>query len=128
MPVSFAGGMSDGKRRASRCSATRAISRGAGRTLLQLIDGPALRPGDVLAAGGTPTALVHDAHAVGLQVHPYTFRPENTFLAKDFWQGDQPNTFNAAGMVAELTVYLATGIDAFFTDDPAPGREAVGGR
>ena len=137
-------------------------------TLLQLIDEPAMHPGDVLAAGstltyaqmitpaglkaiaryadaigpdyhaiipytadghlGTPTALVHDAHAAGLQVHPYTFRPENTFLAKNFWQGDNPNTFNAAGMLAQLKVYLDTGIDAFFTDDPALGREAVGTR
>lgn len=137
-------------------------------TLLQLIDEPAMHPGDVLAAGGTltyaqmitpaglksiaqyadaigpdyhaiipytvdghlgaPTTLVHDAHAAGLEVHPYTFRPENTFLAKDFWQGDNPNTFNAAGMLAQLKVYLDTGIDAFFTDDPALGRQAVDAR
>jgi len=27
-----------------------------------------------------PTSLVKDAHRAGLVVHPYTFRPENTFL------------------------------------------------
>ena len=27
-----------------------------------------------------PTSLVQDAHRAGLQVHPYTFRPENNFL------------------------------------------------
>lgn len=133
--------------------------------LLQLIDDPDVRPGDVLAAGGeltyaqmitpaglaaiaryadaigpgyqaiipytadgqlgSPTALVRNAHAVGLEVHAYNFRPENTFLAKAFWEGDHPNTVSARGMVAELKVYLAAGIDAFFTDDPALGREAV---
>ncbi|MBC7443985.1 MAG: glycerophosphodiester phosphodiesterase, partial [Polaromonas sp.] len=32
---------------------------------------------------GTPTTLVADAHAAGLVVHPYTFRPENPFLPLD---------------------------------------------
>ncbi|MEW5836541.1 MAG: glycerophosphodiester phosphodiesterase [Pseudomonadota bacterium] len=77
---------------------------------------------------GRPTTLVRDAHAAGLEVHPYTFRPENIFLAKDFRQGSDPNARNAAGMVAALKVYLATGIDAFFTDDPALGRQAVDAR
>ena len=35
-----------------------------------------------------PTALVADAHRAGLVVHPYTFRPENTFLPEDFREGD----------------------------------------
>ncbi len=32
---------------------------------------------------GAPTSLVADAHAVGLKVIPWTFRNENTFMAKD---------------------------------------------
>lgn len=72
--------------------------------------------------------LVHDAHAVGLEVHPYTFRPENHFLAADFRNGAGDATRNEAGSVAEIRAYLATGIDAFFTDDPALGRKAVDGR
>jgi glycerophosphoryl diester phosphodiesterase len=76
---------------------------------------------------GAATPLVHDAHAAGLQVHPYTFRPENHFQAKNFWQGSDPKAFNAAGSVAEMRAYLAAGIDAFFTDDPALGRKAVDG-
>jgi len=77
---------------------------------------------------GRPTRLVHDAHAAGLEVHPYTFRPENQFLAKDFWQGDDPCAFNQAGLVAQIGAYLDAGIDAFFTDDPASGRKAVDAR
>lgn len=76
---------------------------------------------------GQPTDLVRQAHAAGLQVQPYTFRPENRFLAADFRSGDGSNQRNAAGAVAEIRAYLATRIDAFFTDDPALGRQAVDG-
>jgi len=84
-----------------------------------------------LAADGTlgrPTALAHDAHAAGLELHPYTFRPENFFQAKNFWQGSDPKTFNASGSIAEIRAYLVAGVDAFFTDDPALGRQALDGR
>jgi glycerophosphoryl diester phosphodiesterase len=90
--------------------------------------GPNIRSIIPLAADGTlgqPTALAHDAHAAGLELHPYTFRPENFFQAKNFWQGSDPKTFNASGSVAEIRAYLDAGIDAFFTDDPALGRQAL---
>ncbi|MEW5306098.1 MAG: hypothetical protein WDW36_008592 [Sanguina aurantia] len=90
--------------------------------------GPNTRAIIPLAADGSlgqPTALVHDAHAAGLELHPYTFRPENFFQAKNFWQGADPKTFNAAGSIAEIRAYLDAGIDAFFTDDPALGRQAL---
>jgi glycerophosphoryl diester phosphodiesterase len=90
--------------------------------------GPNIRSIIPLAADGTlgqPTALVHDAHAAGLELHPYTFRPENFFQAKNFWQGSDPKTFNAGGSIAEIRAYLDAGIDAFFTDDPALGRQAL---
>jgi glycerophosphoryl diester phosphodiesterase len=93
--------------------------------------GPATRSVIPLDADGrlAPVAsLVHDAHAVGLEVHPYTFRPENHFLAADFRNDAGDAARNEAGSVAEIRAYLATGIDAFFTDDPALGRKAVDGR
>lgn len=77
---------------------------------------------------GAPTALVRAAHAAGLEVHPYTFRPENGFLPRKLWQGSDPRQVNAAGSIAEIRAYLAAGIDAFFTDDPALGRQALEGR
>ncbi|WP_266170892.1 glycerophosphodiester phosphodiesterase [Dyella subtropica] len=77
---------------------------------------------------GQPTPLAHDAHAVKLELHPYTFRPENHFQAKNFWQGSDPKTFNEAGSIAEIRAYLDAGVDAFFTDDPALGRKALDGR
>ncbi len=75
-----------------------------------------------------PTTLVRDAHAVGLELHPYTFRPENHFLPKSLWQGSDPRMFNEAGSIAEIRAYLDAGIDGFFTDAPALGRKAVDGR
>lgn len=77
---------------------------------------------------GAPTALVRDAHAAGLEVHPYTFRPENAFLPRELWQGSDPRQVNATGSIAEIHAYLAAGIDAFFTDDPALGRRALDDR
>ncbi len=83
-----------------------------------------LGPDGRLAA---PRPLVADAHAAGLLVRMWTFRPENRFLAADFRNGAGENARNPAGSVAEMRRYIATGIDGFFTDDPALGRLAVDG-
>jgi len=74
---------------------------------------------------GKPTALVADAHAAGLQVVTWTFRPENAFLAADFRNGEGPNTRNEAGSIAEMRRYLETGIDGLFSDDTALARAAI---
>jgi len=91
--------------------------------------GPELRsviPLDAQGALGTPTTLVADAHAAGLMVIPYTFRPENQFQPGTLRNGAD-TARNPQGSIAEMRAYLATGIDAFFTDDPALGRQAVDG-
>ncbi|MEW9622895.1 glycerophosphodiester phosphodiesterase [Rhodanobacter geophilus] len=80
-----------------------------------------LAPDGGLAAPGT---LVRDAHAAGLEVHAYTFRPENAFLPPALRAGDDARR-NEAGSLAEIRACLAAGMDAFFTDDPAVGRKAV---
>ncbi|KFN51879.1 hypothetical protein N790_13620 [Arenimonas malthae CC-JY-1] len=77
---------------------------------------------------GGRSALVDAAHAAGLQVVAYTFRPENHFLEPRFRDDAGPAARNEAGSVREIRSYLAAGLDAFFTDDPALGRAAVDGR
>jgi glycerophosphoryl diester phosphodiesterase len=74
-----------------------------------------------------PNPVTADAHKAGLQVMPYTFRPENYFLAADFQDKAGPAARNPQGSVAEMRAYIAAGLDGFFTDDPALGREAAKG-
>lgn len=59
-----------------------------------------------------PTSLVADAHAAGLEVHPWTFRAEGAFL---------PAGMDLEG---ELREFLAVGIDGFFTDQADVGVRA----
>jgi glycerophosphoryl diester phosphodiesterase len=65
-------------------------------------------------AGGLsrPTSLVADCHAVGLKVHPWTFRAERAFL---------PTGLDLQG---ELRQFLAAGVDGFFADQPDLGVSA----
>jgi glycerophosphoryl diester phosphodiesterase len=69
-----------------------------------------------------PTALVRDAHAVGLKVHPWTFRAENAFLPAGCRTGADQTALGDLG--CELLEYLGTGIDGFFTDQPDLGVRA----
>jgi glycerophosphoryl diester phosphodiesterase len=64
-----------------------------------------------------PTAVIGDAHAAGLVVHPYTFRVENQFLPLQFRRGSDPNA--PGDLAGELDAFLQAGIDGFFTDNPA---------
>ncbi len=63
---------------------------------------------------GSPSSLVHDAHAAGLKLHPYTFRAENQFLPVDFRVTTDPNAYGRA--LDEQITFLRAGIDGLFTD------------
>jgi glycerophosphoryl diester phosphodiesterase len=79
---------------------------------------PRVMPANTL---GAPTTLVRDAHRAGLLVHPFTFRPENTFLPAELQEGDpaQPAFASARGdEPAEIRRFLEQGIDGLFADNP----------
>ncbi|QMS89143.1 esterase-like activity of phytase family protein [Nostoc edaphicum CCNP1411] len=58
-----------------------------------------------------PTTLVQDAHNAGLQVHPYTFRDEDLYLAADYKGNPE----------LEFQQFFQLGVDALFTDFPDTG-------
>lgn len=65
---------------------------------------PVNEKGDLLPA----TTLVRDAHAVGLKVHPYTFRNEKQYLHKDY----------AGDVEKEYLQFYELGVDGVFSDFP----------
>lgn len=54
----------------------------------------------------TPTSLIADAHAVGLLVHPYTFRNETQYLSPDYHHNPE----------LEYEQFFHLGVDGIFTD------------
>lgn len=81
-------------------------------------------PRDAVGRLGKPTMLVADAHAAGLEVHPWTFRPENYFLPLELKSGIDPR--KAGDVDAEIRAFLATGIDGLFSDSTAAAVRALG--
>jgi glycerophosphoryl diester phosphodiesterase len=79
--------------------------------------------GDTSHALGAPTALVANAHAEGLLVHPCTFRAENALLSPALRSSADPAAYG--DVLTELETFLDAGIDGFFTDQPDLGRVAV---
>jgi glycerophosphoryl diester phosphodiesterase len=69
-----------------------------------------------------PTTLVADAHHAGLAVHPWTVRPENSFLPVEYQQGNpsSPNFPRAEGDASRLLAdFYKLGVDGIFSDDSA---------
>lgn len=92
---------------------------------LHTIAGYAEAIGPDKRALATHPSLVSDAHAAGLLVHPYTFRPENAFLPANLRGPGNDAARHPDGLLAELRGVLEAGIDGLFIDDPALGRQAV---
>jgi len=72
---------------------------------------------------GTPTTLVADAHALGLEVHGWTFRAENTFLPNEFDSSADPASFG--DLSGQIQAFIRLGMDGLFTDQPDLGVAAV---
>jgi glycerophosphoryl diester phosphodiesterase len=68
------------------------------------------------------TSFVTDAHAVGLLVHPFTFRAENAFLPSNLRSSASPTDLGRSE--EEMITFLNAGIDGFFTDQSDIGVAA----
>ncbi|WP_086661313.1 glycerophosphodiester phosphodiesterase [Lentzea kentuckyensis] len=76
-------------------------------------------------AGGflkQPTTVVEDAHKVGLIVHSWTFRNENSFLPADFRSSADPAAYGRA--FEEYDLFFKQGLDGVFADNPDTAIEA----
>lgn len=72
---------------------------------------------------GDATPVIRDAHRAGLEVHAWTFRRENQYMAADFRSSTDPNA--VGDLVAEIKVYLDAGLDGLFSDNPDLATAAV---
>ena len=88
-------------------------------------------PTDPAGNPGPATTLVTDAHAVGLKLHPYTFRNENQFLPADLRSSAvatasgasaNPNDYGKA--IDEDVRFFKLGVDGIFTDNTDTGLVA----
>ncbi len=73
-------------------------------------------------AAVTPSCVVDDAHAVGLDVAVWTLRDENDFMAANFRHGAA--LYARGGAVAEHRAFLQAGVDVVIGDHPDTAVEA----
>ena len=71
-------------------------------------------PRDAAGNLAAPTSLVHDAHAAGLVVQPYTFRNENPFLPTNLRSSADPAAFG--DVFSEEAAFFKAGVDGVFAD------------
>jgi len=81
-------------------------------------------PRDDAGSSLPPTTFVRDAHAAGLEVHPFTFRNENAFLPAELRSSADRATYGRA--FEEYERFFALGVDAVFADNPDTAFEARG--
>lgn len=72
---------------------------------------------------GTPTSVIADAHAAGLQVTGWTFRAENNFLPVNFRRGTDPAAIG--DLAGEIRAFVDAGMDNLFSDHPDLAVAAV---
>ncbi|KGJ72681.1 glycerophosphodiester phosphodiesterase [Cryobacterium roopkundense] len=89
--------------------------------LASRVDGVSVHKSRILKtmpAGGVTgaSALVEEAHAVGLLVYCWTLRPENRFLAASFQRGSRKSDWGH--WQREFGTIMASGIDGVFADHP----------
>jgi glycerophosphoryl diester phosphodiesterase len=68
------------------------------------------------------TPVLKEAHANGLLVHVWTFRPESAFLLRPF-AGVRASEWGDG--VGEVSAFLTAGVDGVFCDHPADGVTAL---
>ncbi len=73
---------------------------------------------------GPATALVANAHAAGLAVHPWTVRAENAFLPPKLRRGTAPADHGDVDAVYKAL--FASGVDGLFSDFPGLAVKARG--
>lgn len=73
---------------------------------------------------GPATAVVADAHAAGLAVHPWTVRAENNFLPPKLRNGTDPAAFGNVDLLYKAL--FAAGVDGLFSDFPGLAVKARG--
>ncbi|MGK7925031.1 MAG: glycerophosphodiester phosphodiesterase family protein [Spirulina sp.] len=82
--------------------------------IAQYADGVGTYKRLILPESGQPSNFIKEAHALGLEVHAWTFRDDSLPDWVTFKDGEE-----------EIKYYLNQGLDGFFTDFPDTGARSV---